>query len=539
MIAELFDIIIGRTKDFVFKHDGVRVIQTALKYANIDQRKTIATELKGEYKNLAESRYAKFLVGKLLVHGDKEIRDLIVPEFYGHVRRMIKHPEASWILDDVYRGAATPSQKAVLLREWYGAEFALFKSKSQGKTSGELKDVLAESPEKRKPVMRSLHEMINLLVQKKTTGFTMLHDAMLQYYLNTQQGSEEATEFIELLKGDEEGDLLKNLAFTKSGSRLVCLALAYSSAKDRKLIIRVFKGTVPMMAGDAHAHHVNLAAYDVVDDTKLTNKTIISELLGKNPESEDKQQEYLEAVQNLNARTVFLYPFSGKSKAILSNEDMKILDEVDTIRKTTSKKDPDVRRKELVAYLSAPLLALIENHAVKLVSDSFGCQFITEVLLSAQGNRTAAMTSLLRITDADREVRDHLQTPHAGRMLKTLVQGGHFNTATKSIEVVDPPLNFHNAFYLKTFEQVIEWATGDNSFIIVGLLEAPGFDQKEELMKRLKKGRARLEEAAATGNRVKKEPFTKKAKGVDDKIHLVKGNAGSRILLEKLRESQA
>ena len=538
LIAELFDIITGRTKDFVFKHDGVRVIQTALKYANIDQRKMIATELKGEYKNLMESRYAKFLVGKLLVHGDKDIRDWIVPELYGHVRRMIKHPEASWILDDVYRGAATLSQKAVLLREWYGAEFALFKSQSQGNVSGDLKDVLAESPEKRKPVMRSLHEMINLLVQKKTTGFTMLHDAMLQYYLNVQQGSEEATEFIELLKGDEEGDLLKNLAFTQPGSRLVCLVLAYSTAKDRKLIIRAYKGIVPMMAYDVNAHHVILTAYDVIDDTVLTNKTIISELLGNNSESEDRQKEFLDAADNLVARTSFLYPFSGRSKAILSNEDLKILDEVDTIRKTTSKKDPETRQKELVSHLSAPLLALIENNAVKLVSSSFGCQFITEVLLSAQRDRTGAVTSLLSIVDADREVQDHFQTPHAGRMLKLLVQGGHFNTATKTIQVADPPLNFHNAFYLKIFEDVIEWSTGENSFVIVGLLEAPGFDYKDKLMKRLKKGKARLEEAAATGDRAK-EPAKKKGKGKDDSKHSVKGNAGSRILLQKLGESPA
>jgi pumilio homology domain family member 6 len=62
-------VITGRVKDFVFKHDSVRVIQCALKYANQEQRKQIAKELKGEFKALAESRYAKFLVAKLVVEG--------------------------------------------------------------------------------------------------------------------------------------------------------------------------------------------------------------------------------------------------------------------------------------------------------------------------------------------------------------------------------------------------------------------------------------------------------------------------------------
>lgn len=69
LVEELFGIITGRMKEFVFKHDSVRVIQCALKYASKEQRQQIAEELKGSYKVLAESRYAKFLVAKLIVEG--------------------------------------------------------------------------------------------------------------------------------------------------------------------------------------------------------------------------------------------------------------------------------------------------------------------------------------------------------------------------------------------------------------------------------------------------------------------------------------
>ena len=288
LITELYDIITGRVKDFVLKHDSVRVIQTAIKYANKEQREMIARELAGSYRQLAESKYAKFLIGKLLVHGDAEIRDIIVPEFYGHVRKLIKHPEASWILDDIYRGVATKQQKATILREWYGAEFALFKKVGQEETSGELADILAADAGKRAPIMRSLQELINHLIQKKMTGFTLLHDAMLQYLLNAKTGTEEITDYIELIKGDEEGDLLKNLAFTRSGSRLVSLVLAYGTAKDRKHILRAYKDTLQMMAADPNAHIVILAAFETVDDTVLTAKSVFPELLSKDA---DKQVE--------------------------------------------------------------------------------------------------------------------------------------------------------------------------------------------------------------------------------------------------------
>lgn len=502
MVGELFEIITGNVKDFVLKHDSVRAIQTAIKYANLDQRRNIARELKGEYRSLAESRYAKFLLGKLLIHGDKQIRDLIVPEFYGHVRRLIKHPEASWILDDVYRGVATPSQKSILLREWYGAEFAIFKTQGDDPVSGELKSILEEHPEKRKPIMHALHDLINLLVQKKTTGFTMLHDAMLQYFLNVPPGTEEMTNFIELLKGDEEGDLLKNLAFTKSGARVVCLALAYGNAKDRKQILKVYKGTIQAMAYDTNGHQIILTAYDVIDDTVLTSKSIFPELVGKSSDlDENQKQSFLDAVNNLNARIPILYLFTGESRMLLRGEDIESLNEVHSIRNTTSKKDPATRRKELLAHISPILLSLIAKHTEALVQSSFGCQFITEAIMGAVGDRETALEQIIALTKTDSpDIKKALNEPSAGRMMKTLVQGGRYNPKTKSVELVEPALSFHNSLFasLEAQDQVLEWATGGNSFVIVALLEADGFEKKKSLMEILQNGRKALEEAAAS-----------------------------------------
>ena len=494
----------------------------------------IARELKGEYKTLAESRYAKFLIGKILVHGDEETRDMVVPEFYGHVRRMIKHSEASWILDDIYRGIATPSQKATLLREWYGAEFALFKSTEDGPVSADLERIFEENPEKRTPIMRSLHDLVNLLVQKKTTGFTMLHDAMLQEFLNLAPGSEEATEFIELLKGDEEGDLLKNLAFTKSGARLVCLALAYGNAKDRKQILKTYKGTMKTLAYDAYGHQVLLAVYDVVDDTVLVSKSVFTELVGKEALSESQQQDLLHAVSHLNARVTLLYPFCGKSKAILSNEDLKLLDEIHRIRSTTSKKDPEVRRKELVASLSPQLLSLIALDAKELVLTSFGCQFISEALLGAPGNRKLAGIAIAVMAKANDKTKSLLESPAAGRMLKSLVLGGRFNPITKGIDLSEPPLGFHDVFYSAIKDDVLDWATGANSFVVLGLLEAPGFPHREELRRTLtkEKNKQKLIAAAGPAGEEGAKLKGKKSKGV--KLGL--GNKGTQLLLRKLDE---
>ncbi|KAL4865226.1 armadillo-type protein [Aspergillus spectabilis] len=515
LIAELFEIITGRVKDFVFKHDSVRVIQTALKYANAEQRKQISRELTGSYVELAQSKYAKFLIGKLIVHGDTEVRDLIIGEFYGKVKRLIRHPEGSWILDDIYRTVATPEQQAHLLREWYGPEFAIFRDSSENPTA-DLSKILEEDPAKRSPIMRFLLELINQLIQKKATGFTMLHDAMLQYFLTVKPGTTDANEFIELIKGDEEGDLVKNLAFTKSGARLMSLALAYSNAKDRKQLTRFYRDTIKMMAGDPNGHLVLLAAYEVIDDTKLTAKLIFPELLNQSMDEEAQTEELLFQVTDLTARIPILYPFAGgeKVKWLLPEQDQAVLAEVREIRKETSKKDPAIRRQELVKSASPTLLDLITARADILLETSFGCQFLAEILFDADNSDSKKDAALAAVAVAAKSRSDTKDSPFVGRVLKSLVQGGRFNSAEKKVEKVEPPLNFHGLLYEQISEDVMAWATGSNVYVVVALTESEDFEKKSELLKALKKGKKALEQAAKT----EKGPASSGAKLLLEKI---------------------
>lgn len=571
LVDELFSIVTGRIKDFVLKHDAVRAVQTAIKYATMAQRRVIAQELKGTYAQLAESRYAKFLIGKLLGHQDDEVRDLIVPEFYGRVKKLINHPEASWILDDIYRGAATKEQKDILLREWYGTEFALFKPEKGETVTADLPKILANEPSKRGPILKYLMGMINPLVQKQMTGFTMLHDAMLQYFLCVPPETEEHKEFVEIIKGDDNGHLLKNLAFTRSGARLVCLLLAYGGAKDRKQILKTYKDTFELMSGDRNAHAIILTAFDVIDDTVLTTKSILPEILGK---GEDKEAENVVfSVLNPNARIVLRYPFEGTSTTLFPPShwsDLGLLKEVHAIRKNTSKKDAEVRRKEVVTAMSPAMLRVIASSAKDLMATSFGCQMITEVLLTAVGDKKEALEAVAATAAGDpnqepEESEDSLapprqhpaRDPFAARMYKTLVSGGHYDKASGKVKAADPPLDFANTLHDVIKGHVVQWATSPGSFVPLGLLEAEDFDQKRkaELIKTLKKNKKLLEKASVeetVEQKTKREALAAAAseevqevdkavvrKGRRDrrknsqKEPLV-GNAGARILLEKL-----
>nr|OQO07758.1 hypothetical protein B0A51_17163 [Rachicladosporium sp. CCFEE 5018] len=535
LVNELFTIITGRVREFVFKHDSVRVIQCALKYANPEQRKNIVKELQTDLRSLAESRYGKFLVAKMVVEGDAETRNLIVPEFYGHVKRLINHPEASWIVDDIYRQIATKEQKATMLREWYGAEFALFQGKGAaiGETA-ELAEIIKMNPEKRSPILQYLHQMINSLIQKKMTGFTMLHDAMLQYFLALTPGSEEQRAFLEEMMGDIDketegggGDLYKNLSFTKSGSRLVCLALAYGTAKDRKTIFKIFKDTIDTMAFDQYAKLVLVTGLEVTDDTTMTTRAVFREILGEKLEDEQQRFEKLEAVANdLNARQVLLLPMVGPTKWLVKDHDKAIFDEVYAIRQTSSKKAPELRRKALVEYLSTPLLTFVQHRVASLATTTTGCQFVAETLLACTGDaKDEAKTAVAQLAAGDPTAAEHLaNSAAAGRMFKTLVLGGAFDPATKSVQLAEPRLEFTTALWPIIKPHTLAWATSASSFVVVALTESEDVDAKvrEEVMATLKKGKKALQ--AAAGEKPMKGTKTAKAKG----------NAGARMLLQKL-----
>ncbi|KAI9825484.1 MAG: pumilio domain member 6 [Phylliscum demangeonii] len=514
LVEESLSIMSGHIKDFVFKHDAVRVVQTTLKYANTSQRLMIAKELKGHYCSLAEGRYSKFLIRKLLIkqnfscRQDQETRNLVIPEFYGHVRRLMRHPEAASVLDAIYSQDATSQQKAKMLREWYGSEYSLLEQVDDGAVTCNLSKILEISPEKRTPTMRSLFELINLLVQKKMTGFQMLHDAMLEYISNVQPRSEEATDFIEMLRGDEDGDIWMNLASTKPGSKLVSL--------DRRHILKAYKDHIHDISCHDDAKLILLAAYEVVDDTVMVAKTVFPELLGT---SEEEQEEaILRATSNLSDEgPALLYLPAGPVKSLLSVDHLALLKKIVQIRQQTSKKDAALRRRELLDVLSPPLIRTVQKNAKDLCEGSLGCRLIVEVLLGCTGDKSQALEAVAAAAAGDPSGHGHPLGSIAGaKMLKRLVSDGRYNTERREMEgmidplrglprlwarlkarlAIDPPLRFHEMLYDAIRPRLVEWASGPGSFVVVGLLEAPGFSRAAEVVRTLKDHLTELRVAA-------------------------------------------
>lgn len=138
------DTVTGNVKDIVFKHDASRIIQTIVKYGGQTERDRVAGELKGQYKELAQSKYSKvsvtaqasssysssepaskFLVTKLIRFCPTH-RISILLELQPHVLKLLLHREASSVLADAFELYANAYERSILLRDFYGKEAALF-----------------------------------------------------------------------------------------------------------------------------------------------------------------------------------------------------------------------------------------------------------------------------------------------------------------------------------------------------------------------------------------------------------------------------
>ncbi|RPB14959.1 ARM repeat-containing protein [Morchella conica CCBAS932] len=487
LIEELSKLIKGNVKELVFKHDASRIVQTALKYGDKKTKENITLELKGTYVALAQSSYGKYMVVKLMHYGSPEMKKMVVEEFYGSVRKLIKHREASFVIEDCFREYATPAQKAMLLREFYGVEFAIFKDEKDATTS--LKDILEKMPDKRAIIMKSLFDLISGVVEKGAVFFTIVHKAMLEYISNAKIGTPEVTEFIELVK-----EHVHDIAFTKDGTQVVMRCLALGTAKDRKVMIKQLKPVTVQLATSEVAFLVLVAVFETVDDTVLVAKSLLPEF----------QSNFNNLAIDKFGRIAVLYPFAGRKPRLLPPSALPLLKEIDELRQTTSKKDPETRQSELRNHFSPVLIEGITGNAEDLCANSFGCQFIIEVLLGATGDKASTLERVAEQAAGDPTSEGHIVgTAFGGRMLKTLVAGGHYNPKEKKVEVVTPPINFHNLLYPKIKPHILSWATGAGSFIVVGLLETEGFEHGSDLRKELKekKSMARLKSAVEDGNK--------------------------------------
>ncbi|XP_063279139.1 pumilio homolog 3 [Prinia subflava] len=406
LMNDLGKLLHGKIKKLAFAHDSTRVIQCFIQYGNAKQREEIFEELKDSLVELSKSKYSKNIVKKFLMYGTKAQVAEIIKSFKGHVRRMLRHAEASAVVEFAYNDKAVLQQRIMLTEELYGNTFQVYKTPAVS-TLGE---VLEAQPEKREAILDEMKQILTPMAQKEAViKHSLVHKVFLDFF--TYALPKQRSEMIEAIR-----EAVMYLAHTHDGARVAMNCLWHGTPKDRKVIVKTMKTYVEKMATGEFSHLVLLAAFDCIDDTKLVKQLIIAEI----------KASLSDIINNKYGKKVLLYLLSPRDPAYFVPEIVTLLQQGDG--NAYSKKNPELRRRELLEAISSPLLEYLQEHTQEVVTDKAAFVLVADILRTALVDIQPALDAIATLAaeelvpggcDGQLHIAEH---PAGHLLLKWLIQ---------------------------------------------------------------------------------------------------------------------
>ncbi|KAF4081821.1 hypothetical protein AMELA_G00144810 [Ameiurus melas] len=467
LMKELQELVRGKIKTIAFAHDSTRVLQCFIQFGNDKQREAIFDELKEHMVELSKSKYARNIVKKFLMYGNKKQVAEVIVAFKGKVRQMLRHSEASSVVEYAYNDKAILSQRLMLTEELYGNTFQVCKSS----VCPTIEKVLENNPEKVTSIMEEMKQILTPMAQKEAViKHSLVHKVFLDFFLHAPD--KQRTEMIESIR-----ESVVYMAHTHDGARVAMHCLWHGTAKDRKVIVKTMKTYMAKFATGEYGHLVLLAAFDCIDDTKLVKQAIISELVSS----------LAEVISNKHGKKVLLYLLSPRDPAHLLPEIVQLLEKGDG--NAHSKKDMAVRRRELLEAVSPPLLQYLCENTCSMVMDKACSVVVRDILGAAVGDLRPAMEAIAQLAAAEDLVAGgvegqlHMAEHPAGHLvLKWLIEQDSKMKASERKERFSQIL-------LETvgLEKLKSWASVNRGAIVLScLLQSADEDVVQEVKAALK-----------------------------------------------------
>ncbi len=416
LVGELLDMLRGRIVEFVFRHDGSRIVQWMLAEGKAEQVNVVMQELEkasektgapGEaplFVRLANDRYGKHLAVKLLRKADKARRAQMYDKYLrGNVAALMKNASGADTLDIAFQTVVSNAQRSRLVVELL---FAREKKLWATILAKRAKDEDAKAPmrfqecceslgdEFKTTILESAAATLNSLIDKDNMLRMNIVHCALKEYLTLVMAECEASKSWEI--AGLLAPSLVHLTHTRAGAQVAVTCVKILDAKHRKKAVRSLKGHVRKIAEDEFGNLVLVAFLEWVDDTKLVGSIIFTELLSKSKlavelagvddeggekkakkkkaEPDQVDVEYLVTLcKHKHARMVLLHLLAHRQTRYFNPDRFRYVWEELDVEKfgKMSKKAMDVRREELLAKVRDALKALVLKHIDDLLCNTF------------------------------------------------------------------------------------------------------------------------------------------------------------------------
>ncbi|KAF2357124.1 CPL domain [Trinorchestia longiramus] len=345
-------------------------------YGDADVRQRLFDEVstKEQIVEIIKDSHSHHFLMKILKHGSKDQRQKIFSAIEGQVVRLAKQKFASQVLELAYSDFATAAQRSAMMQEFFGPRFRYFKEEGI-KT---LSDILEKHPTKKKDVMADLKKGLQVIMHKGIFNNSLILGLLREYMIHCDDPAD-----INLVIESLEDGLLP-VIHTKDGSKIAMMCLWRGTAKQRKTIIKSFKGHMIEVATWDNSYMVLLAALDCIEDTKFLRKAILDVLMA--------EKEKL--LQSEIGVRVFRYMVLGRNKTYVHPDVLTVLEKGEVC--SQNKKPRELCRLEILQYMTSSILEAVTVNLPIWCRDTHWTLFLGAAIhvLPDPASKRAAMTAL-------------------------------------------------------------------------------------------------------------------------------------------------
>lgn len=364
-------------------HDTARVIQCMIKNASEEVRVQIAEKLIPEIYALSISKYGHHCVTSLLKNGSKPLWAKVVDGIIKHVVKMATQAFSGSIVDSVYNEYATNEQKAYMRQAFYSEIYQLSKDKNVSC----MKDTWSTNGYMKKTVISTVKGHLVQAANKELTDNALLHTLLLDFL--QEAGDVERTEVIELYLPH-----LAAISSTKEGTTAAIFCFINSVVKDRRAALKALKQYVEKLSVHEHGHRLILCILNCYDDTVILGKQLVSVIL-----------EHVETIVASGewGRKVVGWLFSPADKDLLHPTQIEILDGY----LKYSKKDKEIRRREIFAAAAEPFCKAVDSNATFWLRGGHTALLTAAIVKNLQGEQLKMVHEALAKVVCDPEWKVH------------------------------------------------------------------------------------------------------------------------------------
>lgn len=241
-----------------------------------------------------------------------------------------------------------------------------------------LSALLSSLPEKSSPILDHMRDLIQKLVEKNLTQFNYTHQLIYEYAVHAENTPSRVADMLNMLLSH-----VGHLVVTKPGAKVVCMLVTHSNAKERKTIMKAFKGKMVEYLCHSSAYLPVMRLVQVTDDTVNVHKTLLEEIRSTSvPEQYTPTGEAIVAfpplvtiAKHANGKKFILQVLSTQ-RQYLEPDEKELFSEENV---TTSKKTFAARNLANMTYLQQSLISVCQSYASDLMVCAHGSRVLEEV----------------------------------------------------------------------------------------------------------------------------------------------------------------